>query len=867
MFGPGLLAVVTASASLVLGQARWLENQVDTRICQWQQLRATVLRDTVYLDGGNLYWQPTYADGATGEGVTDNNPLGLIYTLNFSTPFNTTQNISAILGTLETGGGDINARAPNYEDGALLGNHEEFFLYGGLLPKSNKAVNPPGDSVLCYEKYSYGVSANFESNFRPKPLGTDTTRYIAYGGAASAPSENLAWYFSGLRSPSGRDIYTAPGTNKTFAAIDVSNRLITLDMKRQRFETFTNHTLDPGIPGRANPELVWVPVGKRGILVALGGVVYPDFIEATKKSSNETASRSESPGFMSTIDIYDVDSGKWYRQTTSGGPDQTTRGCAVVARAQDGSSFNIYYYGGYDGLHLAEPYSDDVWVLSLPSFTWIKLASGAADGRAGHKCVMPYPDQMLVIGGYPSVPLGCLRETIRVFSLSSGEWLDRYDPAVYSNYTVPSAVHEKIGGSGTGGATATTPSPSWGATELAGIFAAQYPMSKITTYYPYASVGPTNNTNPNVPPPPAQDQGGGLPSYLPPVLGAVLGLVFLTMVAVLVLLWRRRRLLRGGTASEAGTEDTNGHRITSWLRGQPSEVKAPTVTTTSPSDYSPPMSTANVDSTSTPQRSIIAEIMGREVQMPAELPDNPPPAELHDNPLSTSSATTRASLNNPNLSPTTHQTDHVATTTSARPSPYPSPPPIPQNDNDDESPIFYRPDSDALGRGTTTSATTSPTTVPATTSSSPIRPRDNKVLSGISNLSERDRVHLRQISDTTVSSVTTAPGGGMGGGGNGNGNEREQRVLSGVSALSAAGGGGVGSIVESPAVVSPPTATAGPGEYGGGDYLSARPLLGQQQQQQQQQQQAGQQSPLRRSVFSEDINGIGPQGGGPGGQV
>jgi hypothetical protein len=217
-----------------------------------------------------------------------------------------------------------------------------------------------------------------------------------------------------------------------------------------------------------------------------------------------------------------------------------------------------------------------------------------------------------------------------VFNLSTGRWLDRYDPAIYSNYTVPDVVRDKIGGSGTGGATATTPSPSWGATELAGIFGAQYPMSKITTYYPYASVGPTNNTNPNAPVPTVEVQGGGLPSYLPPVLGVVLGLVFLTMVAVLILLWRRRRLLRrGGTMSEAGTEDTTGNRITSWLRGQPSEVKAPTVA--SSSDYSPVASTDG-DSVAVlppPQRSI-AEIMSTEVQLPAELPgtSGPPTAEL-----------------------------------------------------------------------------------------------------------------------------------------------------------------------------------------------------------------------------------------------
>jgi hypothetical protein len=147
---------------------------------------------------------------------------------------------------------------------------------------------------LCYEKYQYGPAGGaFISSFINKPLGANTTRYVTYGGAASAPSENLAWYFSGLRAHNGGEIYTKGSANATTAAVDVSNTLITLDMATQRKETFRNDTLPAEIPGRANPELVWVPVGKRGILVALGGVVDPDFVNATTaKSNNETESVS-----------------------------------------------------------------------------------------------------------------------------------------------------------------------------------------------------------------------------------------------------------------------------------------------------------------------------------------------------------------------------------------------------------------------------------------------------------------------------------------------------------------------------------------------------------------------------------------------
>ncbi len=36
---------------------------------------AAVLHDTVYLDGGNLYWQPGFQDGSAGTPVSDSECL------------------------------------------------------------------------------------------------------------------------------------------------------------------------------------------------------------------------------------------------------------------------------------------------------------------------------------------------------------------------------------------------------------------------------------------------------------------------------------------------------------------------------------------------------------------------------------------------------------------------------------------------------------------------------------------------------------------------------------------------------------------------------------------------------------------------
>lgn len=529
--------------------------------------------------------------------------------------------MTAVFGTLPKTPSGTAARnlAPNYVDGAILGNDHEWFLYGGLLRQTDEFTEPSATSVLGYQKFQYGVEKPaFLPGFLNVELPTGLSRYLAYGGAASAPSENKAWYFSGMHAPGFGPIYE-PGRNESLTAINISSTLITLDMATQQKESWKNDSLPPEILGRAGPELVWVPVGSQGILAALGGVVFPGYTRTSGRSSNEVVSKETSPGFMSTIDIYDVASGKWHRQPTSGeAPGQLTRGCAVVAPARDRSSFNIYYYGGYDGMASTNAFNDDVWVLSIPSFTWTKITSSTNKdgGRAGHKCFMPYPDQMLVIGGYQTLTGNaptCLRETIRVFNLTSGVWLPRYDPAKHADYGVPGAVVGKIGGSPTGGATLTTPAASW-APSLAAVFETAYPTSKITTYYPYQSVGPNDNTNPTVPPG-NNDSGGGVPAYLPPVLGVVLGLVFLTMLAVLFLLWRRRKIFRSRSGlSEAGTEDTNGHRILSWMRGHSAGDKM-TIT----SDETP-SSPGDVDSVTTTHPQSIPEIMGQEVSHPVELP-------------------------------------------------------------------------------------------------------------------------------------------------------------------------------------------------------------------------------------------------------
>lgn len=218
---------------------------------------------------------------------------------------------------------------------------------------------------------------------------------------------------------------------------------------------------------------------------------------------------------------------------------------------------------------------------------WMRVAPGrASHARAGHRCVKPYPDQMLVLGGYASASgtsISCLGDgVVQAFNLSSLQWMDGYDPAKWSEYAVPKPIYTMIGGNASGGAKMLAPS-AWSNASIAALFATRYDTTKIKTWYPYT---PHPITTPNatgttdaVPAPPTSS----VPSWLAPVLGTVLGLVFLSALVIAFLLWRRRRLLRSNRASGSATSEINRNRIMSWVKG--ADLKSPTVTSSSPSRF------------------------------------------------------------------------------------------------------------------------------------------------------------------------------------------------------------------------------------------------------------------------------------------
>jgi len=201
------------------------------------------------------------------------------------------------------------------------------------------------------------------------------------------------------------------------------------------------------------------------------------------------------------------------------------------------------------------------------------------------------------------------------------------------------------------------------------------------------------------------------------VLGVVLGLFFITLVILAILLWRRRKYMNsnsGGAQSEAGTMD-NRHWVTNWLRSTPADVKAPTVTT----DETPMTPYEDGETYSMP------EVGGTQVH---EMMDTSKPVELASTgfvPLATQTSKRYPDAVHSSPSVTSH-TSRASTVSRDSHSPRPGISPM----------ATPRPDSPPLNDSARAG-----------------------FLSGVSNVSENDRGHLRGISETSVSSDGQRGGG------------------------------------------------------------------------------------------------------------
>ncbi len=150
-----------------------------------------------------------------------------------------------------------------------------------------------------------------------------------------------------------------------------------------------------------------------------------------------------------------------FNVTASGDiPDQRVDFCSTVSPSADDSSFQITIYGGWN-LFEGNAF-EDVYVLAIPSFRWIKINDTATNleaklpgkvGRKSMECQIYKDRQMLVLGG--AVYIGNTQvsgetcntsySVIRVLDTTTFTWLDQFS-SMPETYAVPQVVYNVIGG-------------------------------------------------------------------------------------------------------------------------------------------------------------------------------------------------------------------------------------------------------------------------------------------------------------------------------------------------------------------------------------------------------------------------------------
>lgn len=166
---------------------------------------------------------------------------------------------------------------------------------------------------------------------------------------------------------------------------------------------------------------------------------------------------------LAQVSVYDIESKTWYPVTASGDiPGDRVGFCAVVSASPNHSTYQVTIFGGWHlGLgHGARFGYDDIYVLNVPSFRWIKI-NGKNDfetsnfgntGRANHRCVIYNDAQMIVLGGSvvakgeAQVDTSCRQEypPIRVLDTNTYTWKKTFDPSI--KYSVPDTVTQVVGG-------------------------------------------------------------------------------------------------------------------------------------------------------------------------------------------------------------------------------------------------------------------------------------------------------------------------------------------------------------------------------------------------------------------------------------
>ncbi|KAI9709817.1 MAG: hypothetical protein M1812_007609 [Candelaria pacifica] len=494
----------------------------NTPICQFAGHQSIVFENKLYVDGGMLLGK-----GDNGIDWKDYRDLRIYDFANLTSRVDGGQNItSPALTIIDRPKSYLNTRL-----GTLWADttNRYIYRYGGnaIDPASIRSAlsqYAQQSALLQFDTQASDVHSPDAWSLPHNATAPAITR-LAYGAGARNGATGQGFYLGGFD-----DIV---GINHTTSATEAAGMKPNLVLWNGGdgggvSNTWVNQTVTVNDksdqitnPAGASGVLVHMPVGDKGMLMSLGGRPY------------ESGTAPIFP--LDVVRVYDIASGNWYSQQATGDiPQPRNNFCGVVAPAKDNSSYNVYIHGGQTGGNPAG--TDDVYVLTVPTFQWVKAYQGNVTARAYHSCEIINNQQMLVIGGFNATDIGpqaCARDMggdLRTFDMSNFSFSDFDIKKV--NYAVPGGVLSVIGGNVNGGATKTDPSQGW-----------TDPLLQTAFRNAKNNILPSASTSTPSPPPPSQSSQASHSSTLVPgaIAGVVVGsIVAASLLVLLLFFWRKK---------------------------------------------------------------------------------------------------------------------------------------------------------------------------------------------------------------------------------------------------------------------------------------------------------------------------------------
>ncbi|KAK3322153.1 hypothetical protein B0H66DRAFT_192462 [Apodospora peruviana] len=537
---------------LLLALPSFTSAQLDTvrNFCRRFGHQTAVIDRRLYIDGGFLNYNPL------SQYPTNYSNTGLFYQ---DLDVLSARGMPQLYANLTK-----NASIPSVSGGTLWADtvNKRFYLFGGEYEQQQQA--PSSQFTL----WSFNtLSQEWESFGQPAQT---VINGVSYGAGVSVSERGEGYYYGGWMSMANDSVATST--------------LIRYDMDAN---AWTNST-GPDSVRRAEGAMVFLPIGDGGMLVYFGGVQQP---------STNGSSVVGQP--MEQVFLYDVLSSKWYVQNATGTvPQMRRRFCAGAAWAADQSSYNIYIYGGA-GMPPNTAGFDDVYILTIPSFQWIKLypSDGNVTGQYPHHSltcnVVAGNSQMLIVGGtFPTSGGLCdVPDQFGTHNLDLGQQNPEHAPWYLfspnlTTYAVPKPIRDVVGGSAGGGATRTTPARGFANPDLKVLMTRKASIANRT---PTRAVPePTGDGN---------EGRGGRDGGMHLSTGAIAGIVVGAVVAAVAVLLGCCRSARRRHRRRRQLGQCDGSR------GIPSELVGSGTQQTQPQPWSPASCPNTTSTTYTPTTS------------------------------------------------------------------------------------------------------------------------------------------------------------------------------------------------------------------------------------------------------------------------